>query len=381
MIGASPAMSAALPLSLEGITCQFPGVKALDDITIAFQPGEIHAITGENGAGKSTLLKVLSGTVSPVSGIIRIGHTPYPAIRDALSLGIRAIPQEPLIAQNLSVAENIQLGNLPLRRFGLVDWKQVFNISRTLLERVGLTHVQPGQPVRGLGIGEQQLIQTARALAGPGTIFLFDEPTSSLAGNEVDRLFDIIRDLARRGAVVLYVSHRVPELFHLCHRATVLRDGRLIGSKLLSQTTPGELIRMMVGRNLVLKGTGAHPPAASTALEVVDVRPQRHLPPISFNVNHGEILGIAGLVGSGRTELLDAVFGVGAGRAANGSVLVDGNRLRIRSPRDAVSGNIAYVPGDRKRDGLVISLGMDDNLALPNLGEVQPARLSAHQQN
>jgi ABC-type sugar transport system ATPase subunit len=354
------------PVILEKITCDFPGVRALDTVSLQFTPGEVHALAGENGAGKSTLIKVVSGLVTPTEGTIRVGGNLFAHVQHARQLGVRAIPQEPILAPDLSIAENLLMGHLP-KRWGLIDWSHTFAMGRELLEGVGLEYLHPNHRVRGLGIAECQLIEVARALAGEGSVFLFDEPTSSLSSQEVAKLGGIINKLRESGKVVVYVSHRLDEIFSFCQRVSVLRDGRLVETKLVSQTSPQEVIRMMVGRDISVLPRAVSDRSA-TCLKVEGVGLDGVLHDVEFEVRNGEILGIGGLVGAGRTELLQALFGV---YPVRGTICVNGIKVRKRSPQDAIAAGIVYVPEDRKQLGLALNLSIADNLAMPNLRMLQ----------
>jgi ABC-type sugar transport system ATPase subunit len=352
---------------LEKVTCDFPGVRALDSVSLQFNPGEVHALAGENGAGKSTLMKVVSGLVTPTQGTIQVGSEVFSRVRYPLQLGIRAIPQEPVLAPDLTIAENLLMGQLPRKRWGQVDWSQTFEIGRRLMREVGLNHLSPKRQVTGLGIAERQLIEVARALAGEGRVFLFDEPTSSLSSQEVGILNGIICKLQQAGKVVVYVSHRLDEIFSFCQRVSVLRDGKLVETKLVSQTTPQEVIRLMVGRDILIP----HPASSSraaTCLQVEGIGIDGILHDVSFEVRRGEILGIGGLVGAGRTELLQALFGI---YPVMGTLSINGTRARIRSPQDAIAAGIVYVPEDRTQLGLALNLSVADNFAMPNLRTLQ----------
>jgi ABC-type sugar transport system ATPase subunit len=352
-------------VAVQDLTCDFPGVRALDNLTLEFRAGEIHALAGENGAGKSTLLKVLSGLVSPTRGEVVLGDQRVSQVRHALALGIRTIPQEPILAPDLSIAENLLMGKLPRKSFWRIDWKTVFETGKRLLQKVGLDHLPPQSLVAGLGVAEQQLIEIARALDGEGNIFLFDEPTSSLAAAEVARLAEILGDLRRSGNIVLYVSHRLDEIFSFCDRVSVLRDGKLVESKAVSDTSPDELIRLMVGRDILKAEASRAVVGGAPCLAVSGLTVKGVLTDINFQVGRGEILGIAGLVGAGRTELLQTLFGVH--RMEGGEISLNGMGLKIRTPRDAMSAGIAYVPEDRKLYGLALNLSIAENFALPNL--------------
>ncbi len=355
-------------IAVEHLTCDFPGVRALNDLNLEFRAGEIHALAGENGAGKSTLLKVLSGLVAPTQGEVVIGDQRFSQVRHARSLGIRTIPQEAVLAPDLSIAENLLMGKLPRKSFGRIDWKTVFETGQSLLQRVGMERLPPQSLVAGLGVAEQQLIEIARALAGEGDVFLFDEPTSSLAAAEVARLGEILIELRKSGKIVLYVSHRLDEIFSFCDRVSVLRDGNLVAAKPVSDTSPDELIRLMVGRDILKAEAGQSSVGREACLSVSRLTVKDVLTDISFQVRRSEILGVAGLVGAGRTELLQTLFGVH--RLERGEISVNGVAIKIRSPRDAMAAGIAYVPEDRKHDGLALNLSVAENFALPNLRQL-----------
>lgn len=355
-------------ISVHEITCDFPGVRALDRLSLTFRAGEIHALAGENGAGKSTLLKVLSGLVIPTRGHVLIGEQGLSHLRHALALGIKTIPQEPVLAPDLSIAENLLMGKLPRKRMGRVDWPRVFDTGRGLLARVGLHHLSPERPVAGLGIAEQQLIEIARALAGDGNVFLFDEPTSSLSSAEVAKLAEILKALREDGKIVIYVSHRLDEIFSYCDRVSVLRDGTLVASRPVSHTSPEELIRLMVGREVPVPPPRSLPSVSEPCLKVEGLTVDGILSNVSFEVRRGEVLGIGGLVGAGRTELLQTLFGVY--RMDAGRISLNGRPLKIRSPRNAIAAGVAYVPEDRKPHGLALHLSISENFALPSLREL-----------
>lgn len=362
-----------MPLSddgviVENVSCEFPGTRALNSVNLTFLPGETHAITGENGAGKSTLLKIIAGAVKPTGGRIHISGTSYNAIRRPWKLGIRSIPQEPLLAQHLSIAENMFLGRLPRNlRLG-VDWPLTIRLAADLLQRVGLSNLDPRHSVRGLEMGEQQLIQTARALACSGRIFLFDEPTSALTPAEISKLCAVIRSLAAHGAIVLFVSHRLTEIFSLCDRVSVLRDGNCVVTYKVTETTPNALIRAMVGREISRKAhANRSGDAQQVSLSVRNWQFDSQGSRIQLDVRQGEIVGLAGLVGCGRTAMLESIFGI---RPHRGTIAVNGKTVEISHPGDAIGAGIAFVPQDRKRDGLVLPLTVENNLALTNFSAI-----------
>lgn len=358
-----------IPLELKGVTCEFPGVRALDDVTLAFLPGEIHALAGENGAGKSTLLKVISGLVIPTKGSVKITGQTYRSVRHPRLFGIRAIPQEPELALDLSIAENIFLGQLPKTRWKTVDWRQAFLQAQELLTRVGLGERSPQLPVSQLGLAEQQLVEIARALADDGRIFLFDEPTACLSPPDVARLGEILKELKQMGKIVLYVSHRLEEIFSLCDCVSILRDGQLVGSRRVSETNPQELIQMMVGREIVVSQAPEGSDSREIVLRVEKISSERFPQNLSLEVRRGEIVGIAGLVGAGRTELLQTIFG--ARPVKTGKVFVSDHEVQTQSPQDSIDAGMAYVPEDRKQDGLALGLSIADNITLPNMRSLE----------
>jgi ABC-type sugar transport system ATPase subunit len=327
-------------VALERVTCAFPGVRALDDVSLQFRPKEVHALAGENGAGKSTVLRILSGLARPTSGHVRVGSQRFSHLNNSHRLGIRVVPQEPVLVPDLSVAENVLLGNLPRTRFGTVDWHEVDRRAQELLTLVGLETLNPRQPASNLSTSQMQMVQVARALSDGGDTFLFDEPSSSLSPQEFAKLASVIGHLRDQGKVVIYVSHRMSEVFSLCNRVSVLRDGKLMGTLNTSATSPEEVIRLMIGRDLDVPGM------RSRAWTADDVALQVGLPgEVALNLRRGEIVGLGGLVGAGRTELLESIF-------------------RKRRETDV---NIALVPEDRQHTGLALDLSIADNLALTNL--------------
>jgi rhamnose transport system ATP-binding protein len=330
-------------VALEEVTCDFPGVRALDRVSLQFFPGEAHALAGENGAGKSTVLKILSGMARPTDGRVRVGESTYTELDNAHQLGIRVVPQEPVLVPHLSVAENILLGHLPRNRFGIVDWRAAMRRARELLCSVGLETLNAAEEASRLSTSQMQMVQVARALSDGGSTFLFDEPSSSLSPQEFEKLAGVIRKLRAEGKVVIYVSHRMAEVFSLCDRVSILRDGKVMGSRETGATSPEEVIRLMIGRDL-----GA---AATRSRACVDdgCALRLELPgDVALNLRRGEIVGLGGLIGAGRTELLESIF-------------------RKYGEKDP---GIALVPEDRQHAGLALDLSVADNLALTNLGRL-----------
>lgn len=351
-------------LSLNHIGKRFGGVTALDGVDFELRAGEIHALLGENGAGKSTLIKILGGIHRPDNGEIRVEGRPVEIreVTDADQLGIRLIHQELSLAPNLSVAENIFLGREP-GRFGFLDRRRLFANARKLIADLGLPEIGAAETrVADLSVAQQQMVEIARALATQARILVLDEPTASLSETETEALFIKLRGLSQQGVGIIYISHRLEEIQRLAHRITVLRDGRSVGTQTASELNQTELIRLMVGRDL--KAHYPRPPwkPRGLALQVRHLR-NENVCDVSFELNYGEILGFAGLVGAGRTELARALFGIDP--VIDGEIRIDGKVVSIRSPNDAMAAGLALVPEDRKRAGLVMTGSVAYNLALP----------------
>ncbi len=377
-------MTATPLLRMRGIGKRFPGVVALDDVDLDVLPGEVHGLLGENGAGKSTLLKILSGAQAPDEGTISFAgrEVAFAAPYEAQGEGITTIYQEFNLIPTLSVAENILIGREP-GRAGFVDWAAMMREARKALDGIGLL-VEPRRLVRDLSVADQQMVEIARALSIESRLIIMDEPTSALSATEVDRLLAIVRRLKARGISVIYVTHRLDEVLAVCDRATVLRDGRLVGTVPIASTatepelTVDIMVRMMVGRDLGvlarIEGGAARPGPSALRIEglgtdVSALDPHATtLDGISFAVQPGEVLGLAGLVGAGRTELARAIFG--ADPFASGTVYVDEQQVRIRSPADAIALGIGLVPEDRKQQALFLSLAIRANVAVAAMGRL-----------
>jgi ABC-type sugar transport system ATPase subunit len=349
------------------ISKRFPGVHALDDVSLSILPGEVHAVVGENGAGKSTLMKILAGAQAPDGGSIVVAGRPVTIAdpRVAHDLGIITIYQELSLVNALSVGENIFLGDLPTRGGEWrVDWPEVWRRTTELLERVGL-RIRPQTLVRELSAAQRQMVEIARALARNVRVLILDEPTSSLTERETERLFDIIAALKAQGVGIVYITHRLGEVFRIAQRVTVLRDGKLVGTVPVAEASEDLLVRMMVGRDLARLFTHARETDAPVRLAVRGLSRGKALHDVDLEVRAGEIVGLAGLVGAGRTELVRCLFG--ADRIDRGEILLDGKPVTIRTPGDAVDLGIALVPEDRKLQALVLGMGVRENLSLPVL--------------
>lgn len=362
-MSSTPPMSKTASIVLENITCVFPGIRALDAVNLHFRPGEVHALAGENGAGKSTVLKVLAGLVQPAAGRILVDSSSFTRIEHPRRLGIRLIPQEPALVPDLSIAENIFVGRLPRNRFGCIDWDELRRKSQSLLDRIGLPLLDPEQLAGDLSTSHMQLVQVARALSDDGRVFLFDEATSCLTPAEVNLLGGIMRELREQEKTVIFVSHRIAEMMSFCDCVTVLRDGKVVGTSRIAETSPPDLVRMMVGREIEDRPAAAHA-AGEPVLEVRDLRGPKLLAGISLTVRAGEIVGLAGLVGAGKTELLETIFGARLRTA--GTVYLRGSPVG-GTPAAAAEVGLALVPEDRKRDGLALQLSVAENLSMASL--------------
>ncbi len=356
-------------LDMRQITKAFPGVVALDRVSFSCQAGEVHALVGQNGAGKSTLMKILAGALQPDSGEIRLKGQPVQirSPRQAQALGISIIYQEFNLLPDLTVAENIFLGRPPRTRLGTVDWKRLRQEARAVLDRLGV-QIDVDQPVRRIAVAEQQMVEIAKALSLHSDILVMDEPSAVLGGHELARLFEVIRTLKQQGVTIIYISHRLAEVFEIADRVTVLRDGQLVGVVSPREVSEGELIRMMIGQHLRETFPEARGEIGETVLEVSGLTRRGAFEDVSFTIRRGEIVGLAGMVGAGRTAVARALFG--AEPVDAGEVLLDGQRVRITSPQTGVSYGLALVPEDRKADGLVLGLSVRKNITLPILNRI-----------
>ena len=350
-------------LQVSSLCKSFPGVKALAEVSLSLNPGEVLAVIGENGAGKSTLMKILAGVQRPDSGRIVLDGRPVviDSVQTALSLGIVLIHQELNLCDNLDIAGNIFLGREP-RRFGFIDRQRINRDAEVVLARVGLDY-SPKTIVSSLTIGRQQLVEIAKALSVNARILIMDEPTSSLSAHETEQLFRVVKDLRGRGISILYISHRLGEVKELADRVVVLRDGRNAGELAREEISHDRMVRMMVGRDISQFYQRASHQPGEVLLEVESLRTPAHpRHEISFALRAGEIVGIAGLVGAGRTELLQTLFGITP--AQGGSIRVQGRSVPINSARDAVREGLALVPEDRKQQGLLLEMAVSQNLSL-----------------
>ena len=353
-------------LRLEGIVKTFPGVRALDGVSLAVMPGEVHALMGENGAGKSTLMKVLGGIYQPDEGQIIVGEVPTQMTSplQAKSKGIVFIHQELSLAEELSVAENIYLGQLPKRAFGRVDWATLYDRTNAILQKLKVGF-DARTRVGSLSIANQQMVEIARALTVDAKAVIFDEPTASLTDAEKVVLFDVIADLKAHGVGIIYISHRMEEIFKITDRISILRDGQYRGTLQTAETNEEAVTQLMIGRKLDLSRAASTHALGEVALEVRGLSCGALFQDVSFEVRRGEVLGFYGLVGAGRTEIAETLFGLRD--ASSGQILLDGETVRIGSPADAIARGISLVPEDRKGQGLVLGMNCRDNMTLPQV--------------
>lgn len=354
-------------LELRDITKSFPGVRALENVHFDLRPGEVHALVGENGAGKSTLVKILSGVYQPDRGEIWLNGARVRILNPAHAqvLGFSPVHQELQLEPYLSVAENIFLGRQPTGRLGIVDHRRMHHEARRLLGSLGVT-IDPAAPLESLSIAQRQIVAIARAVLSTARVIIFDEPTSSLTDRETALLFEMISKLRETGIGIIYISHRIEEIFRLCDRVTVLRDGHFIATKSVATTNRLEVIGFMIGRDISDLFRKEVAPIGEIVLEVRGLSKRGVLQDISFSLRRGEIVGLAGLVGAGRTDLVRAIFGDTT--FDFGEIVVTGKTiLGHRSPRRAIRAGIALVPEDRKEQGLVLGLSVRQNISLATL--------------
>jgi len=362
-------------LEMRDITKTFPGVRALDGVTFDLHAGEIHALVGENGAGKSTLMKVLGGVYpyGSYGGEVSIDDQVrrFSTVRDAENAGIAVIFQELSLVKELTIGENIFLGREPCR-FGVIRWDELYSRARKLLEELHLS-LDPRTPVGQLGIGQQQLVEIAKALSQEARILVLDEPTAALTDTEVETLFGILNSLRARGVGMIYISHKLDEVFRISDRISVLRDGRTIGTEATAQLDEAAVIARMVGREVgdifpeALHDRGIVVfEARNIKVEDPNIKGKLLVDDVSFSVRRGEVLGVAGLMGAGRSDLLMAIFGAHAGNVS-GELYIDGKRAHINRPSEAIKNGVGFVTEDRKRFGLILDQTILNNMTIAGL--------------
>lgn len=355
-------------VSMDMITKTFPGVKALDEVKLDLYPGQVTALVGENGAGKSTTVKILTGIYQPNGGTIRIDGDPiaFASPNDAAKAGITAIHQETVLFDELSVAENIYIGHAPRTRFGLIDAAQMHRSAAKLLADIGAPFSSHTQ-LRDLGIANKHLVAIARALSVDARVVIMDEPTAALSHKEIEELYELVETLKSQGKAILFISHKFDEIFRIADRYTVFRDGAFVGDGRIDDISEGDLVTMMVGRSVDQIFPQSDHEIGDEVLKVAGYQHPTEFADINFNLNKGEILGFYGLVGAGRSEFMQALFGIT--KPSKGVCRVNGDIKVIRSPADAVSNGIVYVPEDRGKQGAVIGLPIFQNITLPSLSK------------
>ena len=351
-------------LDIRGVAKRFDATQALEDVSLALYPGEIHALLGENGAGKSTLIKIMTGVHQPDRGEIRLDGAPVTiaSAAEAQRLGVAAIYQEPLLFPDLNVAENIYICHQS--RGAIVDWSAMFRNAEAILAKLGVTLDVRGS-ARGLTLAAQQSVEIAKAISMNVRVLIMDEPTASLSAHEADELFRLVRDLKRQGVAILFISHRLEEVFALADKVTVFRDGRLISTRPRADTTPASAIADMVGREIDFGRRRAASAQSETLLSVVGLGRRGAFDGVSFDLRRGEVLGLAGLIGAGRTDVGLALFGIEP--ATSGTIRLRGETISVRSPREGMRLGIAYVSEDRRQLELVLPMSIFANITLPSL--------------
>lgn len=356
-------------ISIRNVSKTFPGVQALDDVSFTIKTGEVHGLVGENGAGKSTLIKILSGIHGDYEGGIFIddAEVRFSSVHDAQKKGVATIFQELTIIPELSIAENVFLGREPIRFAGVIDVEKMKSISREKLSFLG-TDIDPSINVGKLSIANQQIVEICKALVLNSRIIIMDEPTSSLTDHEIRELFSLIKRLRESGITILYVSHKLDEIFEICDTVSVFRDGKLIGTKDKGDTTPAEIIKMMVGRSMSMMFPERESVKRDLILSVRNLSRRGKFDDISFDLFEGEIVGFAGLIGAGRTEMARALFG--ADEVDSGEIHLYGRSRKFRHPRKALSNGVAYLSEDRKGEGLMLQLTVKENMTVSNLEKI-----------
>ena len=359
-------MSANFILNMSDITKRFPGVLALDHVSLRVKKGEVHALLGENGAGKSTLMKILAGAYVKDEGEIEVfsKKTELGNPKAAENLGISIIYQELNLIPTLTVAENIFLGRYKMRGSIQVNWKEVYAAAEELLQELGVD-VKATDYIRDLGIAQQQMVEVAKALSMKAKIIIMDEPSAPLTERETKNLFRIVKQLKESGVSIIYISHRLEEVLEICDRATVMRDGTTIKEIEIADVTMDEIIRLMVGRELKDKYPRIEKAIGKELFRVENLCAGSKVQNINFSVREGEVLCVGGLVGAGRTETVRAVFGLDA--KTSGKIFIDGKECEIRNPKDAIRAGIGFVTEDRKGEGLILKLGVGENVTLAAL--------------
>ena len=355
-------------LTLSGISKSFPGVRALSGVDLQLYPGQVTALIGENGAGKSTIVKILTGIYQPDAGEITIAGTPvrFATADAAARAGVTAIHQETVLFDDLSVAENIFIGHAPRTRLGLIDWPAMNRDAVALLARIG-AELDPTQRLRDLGIAKKHLVAIARALSVNARVVIMDEPTAALSYKEINELYELVDRLKAEGKAILFISHKFDEIFHIADRYTVFRDGQLIGAGLMADVSQGQLVQMMVGRAVDQIYPKRSPTIGKPALTVAGYSHPTEFEDIGFTLHTGEILGFYGLIGAGRSEVMQSLFGIT--KPSKGACRIDDKVVVIRSTAQAIAHGVVYVPEDRGHQGAIRGLPIFQNVTLASLAQ------------
>jgi rhamnose transport system ATP-binding protein len=353
-------------LTLSGISKSFPGVRALHDVSLELYPGQVTALIGENGAGKSTLVKTMTGIYQPEAGEIRVGGklVTLPTAISASEAGITAIHQETVLFDELSVAENIYLGHAPKNRFGLIDWSRMRREAQETLDSMA-AGIDAGMPLKELGIAKKHLVAVARALSVDAQVVIMDEPTAALSQKEIEELYVLVELLKKDGKAILFISHKFDEIYRIADRYTVFRDGEQVGKGFIKDTPQAEIVKLMVGRSVEQIFPARDATIGDTVLEVNNLSHPTEFDNVSFSVKKGEILGFYGLVGAGRSEVMQAVFGMT--KPSAGTMMLEGQTIAPKTPADAVSAGIVYVPEERGKQGVITGEPIFKNVSLPSL--------------
>lgn len=355
-------------LALQNISKNFVGVRALNGVSLNLYPGKVTALVGENGAGKSTVVKILTGIHQPSGGDILLNGEPvrFATAHHAAEAGVTAIHQETVLFDDLNVAENIYIGHAPRGRFGLIDTKAMQQQAKTLLEDIG-ADISPTASLRDLGIANKHMVAIARALSIDARVVIMDEPTAALSHKEITELYELVEKLKAQGKAILFISHKFDEIFTIADHYTVFRDGTFIGDGKIADITESDLVKMMVGRSVEQVFPVREPSLGEEILNVTGYSHPTEFDDVNFTLRRGEILGFYGLVGAGRSEFMQALFGIT--KPSQGTAVIDGKELVIRSPAEAVEHGIVYVPEDRGKQGAVTSMPIFQNVSLPSLGK------------
>ena len=355
-------------LELNAINKNFPGVRALHDVSCAFNAGEVTAIVGENGAGKSTIVKILTGIYTPDDGQVVVNGAVqhFTSPRDAWAAGIAAIHQETVMFDELTVAENIFMGHMPTTSRGLVDWREMSTRSNDLLRRVDASFAADAR-LKDLSVAQKHLVEIARALSHEASLIIMDEPTAALSRNEIDDLFRIVDQLKAEGRAIIFISHKFDEIFRVADRFLCLRDGEKVGAGAIADVTESKLVRMMVGRPIDQVFPKRNIPIGDTVLKVESLSNRTEFADVSFELCKGEILGFYGLVGAGRSEAMQCLFGLSP--ASKGRITLDGTVVNLSSPERAIAAGFSYVPEDRQHQGAVLPFSIRENITLASIAQ------------